>query len=339
MSGLLIGDKLREPGKETPRWQVLGTRLVNGCIKAFDLNENREVYLKHARINEDVASGALILERPGAPRVSPVVQNDPRLTAALAVAGTQLAYLEQLRNGRDVSLNAAYKEAVAEGKQSLPSRATLYRRARRKRNGLPLLSGNKNKGNRTERYCPELRSLVRALIKNLYLQQESRYTLLKTLETVNDQAHAAGLLAPSKKISGEYLRKVLGTITPDPAAARMDPKELPAARSVGGERIIATRPFERVEQDALHLPFYVRVGDEVSNNVYLIHSVDAATSVPVGWHLSVVPPNESRGLKCIESILFSKQPAFERLGLSYDFDPCGTPDLVVMGSICFRCQK
>ena len=47
-------------------------------------------------------------------------------------------------------------------------------------------------------------------------------------------------------------------LTVDPEIERMDPRLVSAARSIARNRIVVTLPFERVEQDALHLPFVVK---------------------------------------------------------------------------------
>jgi putative transposase len=54
--------------------------------------------------------------------------------------------------------------------------------------------------------------------------------------------------------------------------------------------------------------------------------------VVLGWTLVVGSPSESDGLHCVESVLFSKQVAFDRLGLAgqIGLDACGTPNVLVL---------
>ena len=109
----------------------------------------------------------------------------------------------------------------------------------------------------------------------------------------------------------------------------MDPKLVAAAKSKAPNRIVATFPFERVEQDAVHLPFAVITPHGPASNIYLIHAIDCCTGMVVGWYLMVGAPSESDGLKCVESILFSKESKLKALGLCYDFDIYGTPHKLI----------
>src|SRR5690606_21177331 len=111
---------------------------------------------------------------------------------------------------------------------------------------------------------------------------------------------------------------------------RMDPKQVPASKSVARTRIMVQAPFDRVEQDAVHLPFVIDTPEGPFSNVYLVHAIDCCTSMPLGRRLVIGSPAQSDGLRCIESILFSKKTAFERLGLKPSFDVFGTPHQLVL---------
>src|SRR3546814_2505776 len=89
-------------------------------------------------------------------------------------------------------------------------------------------------------------------------------------------------------------------------------------------------PFERVEQDAVHLPFVIDTPEGPFSNVYLVHAIDCCTSMPLGWNMVIGSPSESDGFRCIESILFSKMDAFERLVLMQDLDVFGTPHPLIL---------
>ncbi|MGE4125636.1 MAG: hypothetical protein AB7E59_10290 [Pusillimonas sp.] len=82
-------------------------------------------------------------------------------------------------------------------------------------------------------------------------------------------------------------------------------------------------------QDAVHLPFVIRTAHGETTNVYLVHAIDCCTGMPVGWKLVIGSPTESDGLACVESILFSKQQAFSRLGVDASIDVFGTPHQLI----------
>lgn len=212
----------------------------------------------------------------------------------------------------------------------LTTATTKLARSSAKRRGLPILRGDKNKGNRTPRYSRDVIELICDAAEDKFLLPNSPWDFANLVEFVNDDAHARKLVPAGKSISSEYIARILfEEVTPDPEIERMDPKLVAAAKSVAANRIVVAMPFERVEQDALHLPFVVSTPVGNSSNVWLVHAIDCSMGMPVGWHLVVGAPSESDGLRCVESTLFSKRAAFERLGLHIDLDIAGTPDLLV----------
>jgi putative transposase len=141
---------------------------------------------------------------------------------------------------------------------------------------------------------------------------------------------AAKLIAPTATISHSFISKtIFENISADPDLDRMDPRLAKSAKAIAANRIRVTFPFERVEQDGLHLPMVVSTPHGTSSDVWLVHAIDCGTGMPLGHHLCIGAPSATEGLLCAESVLYSKKPLFARLGLDIDIDPHGTPHLYV----------
>jgi putative transposase len=331
---LQMNDKLCAPGGGGARWEVVDTVVRDGRIRVFDCKKHQDTYKRLEDINDDVVNGRVVLERKSAPRVKLVSQNDPALQERLQVVMRQVREVEKLKKTLKISISAAYEMAKVDANiiqldRPLVSRATMYRYLEAKRKGLPLLHGDKNKGNREPRYSSSIYDLVVQAAISQYLRPESRWSIKDLVQYVNDQAHAHELLGDGQNISREFVRRCIKeNASVDPETDRMDPKSVPAAKSIASTRILVNRPFERVEQDAVHLPFVVRTRDGDTSNVYLIHAIDCCTGMPLGWHMVIGSPCESDGLRCIESILFSKKKSFQRLGIE-GIDVFGTPHQLI----------
>ncbi|MGF6465122.1 Mu transposase C-terminal domain-containing protein [Paraburkholderia youngii] len=333
---LLHNDELRELGQETARWQVIDPTPRDGYVKVFDRESHQETYHALSEIADGIVDGRLVLVRRGAPRVSAAAQNDPELDDELQLAQACLREVEQIEKKYGVSFRRAYEIAREEHNSApdrtdaFPSRATLYRYGKARRNGLPLLRGDGNKGNRTERYDQQVVDLICDTADALFLNPNSRWTLLDLTRYINDRAQVSGWLAPAKSISSQFVSKtILSKLSVDPEIDRMNPKDIAAAKSIAKNRIVVALPFERVEQDALHLPFVVKTRYGISSNVWIVHAIDCCTGLPVGWHLVIGAPTESDGLQCVESILFSKKLRLAKLGLSCDLDVFGAPHQLI----------
>ena len=324
-------DVLRVPGEDGARWSVIDPKPRDGWIKIFDYEEHKETYQPINSINQLIVAGKVVLDRKFAPAISPAEQNDPILEEKLGRAMEQINIIEKIQKNFKLTFAEAYemaRENELEG--SCLSRATLYRYARNKRNGLPLLRGSKNKGNRTPRYGEGVSELVMELANNVYLQRESRFTMKNLVDYVNDEASGNGLIGKNQSISGKYVKRCLrnnGVV--DPERARMNPKLVPAAKSIASARIMLQTPFERVEQDAVHLPFILNTRHGPTSNVYLIHSIDCCTSMPLGWQMVIGAPSESDGLRCVQSILFPKKDVLRKFGLDPSLDVYGTPHQLI----------
>lgn len=333
---LKSGDLLLDARKSNSAWRVLSAEPVDGYIKLFNRADHSERYWSIEDIYSKVEKGEWRHRRESDPVVPAATQRDPNFTENLKFALGCLRDVETAVRQFDCSFHKGYmlvrhehQTSVNRSGKSFPSQATLYRyRDAKLQERLPL-TGEKNKGRRERRYVEEVDGIIYELAKSHYLRSGSRWTMNRLYELANDRLHDAGLMSANKCISKKYLKKVIRTkLSVDPDADRMDPKKVAGARSVGGKRILVFYPFERIEQDALHLPFYIRTPHGVSSNVWVVHAIDCATSMPVGWQFVVGSPSESDGLQCVQSMLTSKTGPMHQLGLECKLDIHGTPSLL-----------
>src|SRR3546814_10147946 len=87
--------------------------------------------------------------------------------------------------------------------------------------------------------------------RTLYLQTESRWTMSALTQYINDQAVKQGLISVGQHIHTNFIKRCLkesGVV--DASISRMDPKLVPASKSIAKNRIMVQAPFERVAQDA-----------------------------------------------------------------------------------------
>lgn len=339
MTMLRFNDELRERGATVARWRVADPIVRDGMVKLYDRTTRREEHESFDEINTKISANEIVLVQPSAPRIAVHVQGDPTLDSRIQSAADCLQKLQVIQRKRQCSFAAAYAAATgADGSPPevpgpLPSRPTLYRYLKATKEDRPVFTGDKNKGNRAPRYSQEITNLIETAAETLYLVPGSTWDLGDLTQHINADAHGLGFLPPEKNISQEFVRNfVLHNLSVDPEIDRMDPKLRAAAKSIGAERIVVALPFDRVEQDALHLPIKINVNGQEANNVYLVHSIDCSLGMPTGWRLTVGNPSESDGLKCVESTLYSKRAAFERLGLvnDIDVDIFGTPRTLVL---------
>jgi putative transposase len=331
------GDQLRVTGQSEAAWVVMTGEPIDGYIKLFDREKHSENYVKVDDIYEKVQIGQWRVKRKNAPLVSAVEQYHPAYREDLLGAIRHLEAVHRAMKDTGRSFAKAYELVRAEHAQKASSAAeefpalpTLYRYRCRWMNGFSLLKGQKNKGRREARYDSQVDRLIYDCAKQNYLVVGSSWTMGRLVELINDRLHSLGLLRQSEKISQRYIRKVImRDITVDPDRNRLDPRKVAAERSVGARRITVSLPFERVEQDAVHLPFVVKYRNHVTSSVWVIHAIDCATSRVVGWTFVIGSPSETDGLKCVASILFSKKQVLMQHGLDPSFDIRGTPSLLV----------
>lgn len=336
--GFLRGDKLVQSssGKELYVVQSLLPRIQR--VKVVDVERREEALMDDADLRLQVASGDIRVVRKGEDRAHALHGRSEAEDQAHQEALQFLHELLQLKRQYGVSFHRAYdmlvNQVLPEQGDEAPKLLSLsqaYRLWERERNGIPLHRGNAAKGNRRLRYSEEVYETVEDVAEELFLRPQSKWTLRTLTEEVNRRLHDMKLLPKSQDVSRDFVKRtLLADVDADPSHARMNPLDAIAAKAVAGKRYRIASLFERVEQDALHLPWVIRTPYGDSDNVYLVHAIDCATSMPLGWCLVIGAPRTPDTLRCVESILFPKKRRCEALGVKYDFDVYGTPNLVVV---------
>ncbi|MFM0557613.1 transposase family protein [Paraburkholderia sediminicola] len=340
MSDLRAGDQLALPGKTDSYFEVLDGRLHAGSIQLFDAEKREARFDKYDDICAQISKGSLVLHRKGMPRVSIAAQYDnPELHSKVRLLNDTLRRIGAIRDQRGLSFNAAIhlaREAYLmenEGKPLVcpfPSRATLYRAHTNQLLGLPVLKGDKNKGNVAPRYSKDLVEFVKEVIKNQFLVTESRWTVLDLTAYINREARRRGLHVARHAISRKFVCARIDDLTVDAEYDRMDPLNRVAGKSFAKKRIRAAFPFARIEQDALHLPFVVITPHGIARTLYLVLAIDVCTGYPVGWRLVVGSPREMDSLLCLEMYLTpAKAVRFTELGIAHALNIYGTPAQVI----------
>ncbi len=336
--GFLPGDELVHAASGKSLYVVENVLPRIQRVKVLDLELREEKFLDESELRPKVASGEIDVLRNG---VRPVGSLHDRTEAEDRAHQAALKFLQellQLKSRYGVSFRRAYVILVEQVLQERGDPETTplslsqaYRLWKRERGGIPLHFGHAAKGNRTPRYRPEIYKVAKDLAQQHYLQTHSRWTVRTLTEETNRQLHDSGLLASDKRVSRYFVQRVILTqLHADPSHRRMHPHDAIAAKAVARKKIRVSRLFERIEQDALHLPWLIRTPYGDSSNVYLVHAIDCCTSFPLGWSLVIGAPRVPDTLKCIESVLFPKKRRWDALGLGYDFDVYGSPSLVVV---------
>lgn len=306
-------------------------------VKVTDMELRDERLIDEAELRAKVASGEIQVVRRGSlEAAAPHALTDAE-DKANQEALQLLHELQRMRMKYRVSFHKAYANLAQEslpdeGQPSIPvSLSQAYRLWERERDGAPLRLGNAAKGNRKPRYQLAVYKRIEALAREYYLQVHSRWNEKSLTELVNQRLHEEKILPKTQNVSRKLVQKIVRTkVHPDPSHKRMIARDAKAAKAVAAKRTRVARLFDRVEQDAVHLPWLIRTPYGDSTNVYLVHAIDCATSFPLGWCLVIGAPRAPDTLKCIETILFPKKRRFEALGLSYDFDVYGTPALLTL---------
>lgn len=340
MSDLRAGDKLALPGKPDSYLEVLDGRIHAGTIHIFDAVKREARYVDEAGIRAGISAGSLTLHRKGMPRVGIAAQYDNTvLHAKVRFLLDILRRIYSIQAQRSLSFDAAIplaREAFMKQNsdelavRAFPSRATLFRAHKNQLLGLPVLKGDKNKGNATARYSQDLVEFVQGIIQDQFLVTESKWTVLDLTAYINREARRRGLHAARHAISRKFVTTTIHGLTADAEYDRMDPLNRVAGKSFAKKRIRAAFPFARIEQDALHLPFVVRTPHGVARTVYLVLAIDACTGYPVGWHLVISAPREMDSLRCLEMYLTpAKAARFKELGILHTLNIYGTPAQVI----------
>ncbi|RKP44090.1 integrase catalytic domain-containing protein [Pararobbsia silviterrae] len=340
LSDLRSEDKLMRPGETDSYWEVLDGHLHDGAILVFDSETHASRFVSYDDIRTHIADGTLVLRRKGMARVSIAAQYDnPALHSKVRLLNEALRRIDDIREQRGLSFDAAIplaREAYLKANADVPlvcpfpSRATLYRAHTNQRLGLPVLKGDKNKGNSTARYSKELVAFVEDVIQREYLVTESKWTVLDVTAFVNREARRRGLHLAERAISSKFVNARIREVTVDAEYDRMDPLHRVAGKSFATKRIRAALPFARIEQDALHLPFVAVTPDGVTRTIYLIIAIDVCSGYPVGWRLIIGAPREMDSLLCLEMYLTpAKRARFAELGIDHRLNVFGTPSQVI----------
>jgi putative transposase len=334
---LLNGDELLDAHTGVTTMLVTNAKLVAGRVKVLNLASDSEKFIPYEDLRQRIASGELTIKRKGDALVHAARQNNTALDEAVQRALHLAREVQRLVASRRISARQAYlclKEKHLDNPEcplTFPSRATVYRHLKRLRQGLPVLVGDKNKGNRTPRRSEQLCNLVCQAAERHMLEPMSRWSVHSLTAYANQLAHSAALLSPGDSMSKKFVRKVIfENLSTDMELERMDPRTASAAKSTAKQSIRVAMPLARVEQDAVHLPWLVRTPTGDTKELYLVYAIDCATGMPVGWHLVVGAPTVGDTLKCLEFVLFSNAARFKELGITSDKDCYGTPSLLVL---------
>jgi putative transposase len=287
MSDLRAGDKLVRPNQPDSYWEVLDGRIHAGTIHIFDAGKHQARYVDEANIRAGISDGSLVLQRKGMPRVGMAAQYDnPALHARVRLLQDALRRIEAIQKQLDLSFDAAIPRAREDYLKenadnpvasAFPSRATLFRAHQKQLLGLPVLKGDKNKGNTTSRYSDELVEFIQGVIQDQYLVTESKWTVVDLTSYINRESRRRGLCDAHHDISRKFVIRAIQNQTADAEYDRMDPLNRVAGKSFAKKRIRAALPFARIEQDALHLPFVVHTPHGVARTVYLVLAIDVCT--------------------------------------------------------------
>lgn len=336
---LLLHDRLAPPDNHSAYVEVLDARPHEGCIKIFDAANLQDRYVEVERLVADLHAGRLTVLRPGKPSVSLAMQpHDHALHERNAFIQTVMQRIRTLQKQCGISFLKAYRYAAEEYQERatphsppFPPQSTMYRYRKAAKADLPVLRGNKNKGNRKPRYPQEVIDKICMLAEQHYLVSQSRWTLKDLTKAVNRLVVGTLLPGDSPEISNKFVRRTIAQfLSADESHARMLPHDAIAGKSVARVRIRAEAPFERVEQDAVHLPFVVQTPTGVSSQIWLVHAIDCCTSYPLGWTLSVGSLTDTETLACVEMFMSpSKARHFKRLGINHTMNVCGTPGQLV----------
>jgi putative transposase len=203
MSDLRSGDKLALPNDPKSYWEVLDGRSHAGTIHIFDAAKRAARYVDEAGIRAGISDGSLVLHRKGMPRVGiPAQYDNTKLHARVRLLHGSLRRIAAIQAQLDLSFAAAIpkaredyqKENSANSEASpFPSPATLFRAREKQLLGLPVLKGDKNKGNHTPRYSGALVDFIHSAIRDNFLVTESKWTVLGLTGLINRESRRQGL--------------------------------------------------------------------------------------------------------------------------------------------------
>lgn len=337
---LRLDDKLFDVALNRVTMVVASSELIAGHVRVVDVERSVEQIVLYEKLRDRIGDGTLRIQREGSPRVSASQAQSEALDSATARALGVVREVKDYASSKGVSHHKAYEAlkndhdaAVARedaDAQPFPSASTVYRYLYRDKNDLPVILAEGNKGNRKPRYEKRVVELIKTVCKREVLKPNSRWTVRDATKVCNQALHDEEFLPRNARVSTKYVRSViLQQLSTDPDFDRTDPKLRAAKKSVAKGRLRVEGLLQRVEQDALHLPWCLRTEFGDARNIYIVHAICCGSSVPLGFHLVVGSPRESDGFRCVETYLFSKQKWFAELGITNGPDLYGAPVTLV----------
>jgi len=355
MNTLSVGDELFDTSANSVAMEVTSPTLKMGRIRVLETNSDSERWILYEEVRARISMGELEVRRKGNPTMAIFLDRNDKTTCKRKVqrelppGSPEESYLSSVGRATrivrtlneycrryKVSAYTAYPEvrksfSAEYTEWQFPSLATVYRMLERDRGNAPLVMPPHLKGNRSERHSIEIVEHICKLAEVTFTTPGSKWTVKTLTDLCRRKAIISGLLSASAPLSRKFVHKVIVTrLHAMPEVARLLPKDRAAMASVGSHCIRVESILQRVEQDAVHLPFVVKTPDGPCSTVWLVHAIDCATSNIVGWHLKIGEPNESDGLRCIESSFFSNGATFKYFGIDDAVDLFGTPALLVL---------
>ncbi|MBD2222560.1 transposase family protein [Calothrix sp. FACHB-1219] len=354
MNQLNLGDELVDPRTQSVTMSVTSSAPNKGRIRVLETDAEVERWIPYEGLRNRISSGNLEVRRAGNPALTIFFDHGDSTTCkhqgvrhksrgiaqdnylrSLERATRIVRELNEYCKRHRVSAYAAYpvvRERFARDYPDwiFPSVATVYRLLERDKCNAPLLIPNHVRGNRSERHLPEVVELICSFAEDKYLVPDSPWSLRELTDYCLRTAIKRELLPAAASLSKKFVRKIILTRCHSmPEETRISSKDLAAQASIAARRIQVEGLLQRVEQDTLHLPFVIKTPDGLCSNVHIAHAIDCASSIVTGWHMKIGVLNESDGLRCIESSIFSKDAALQSLGIDGSLDLFGAPTLLV----------
>lgn len=187
-----------------------------------------------------------------------------------------------------------------------------------------LLPGYATRGNRQPRYGERMIEITLQLVENLYAVERSKISIKKLTELVNHSAHAEGILDERINVSRKFVRSMLiKNWSADLDTGRLDPRTAKSLKAVAANRIRPGAPLNRVEMDAVHLPFLATTENGIADNIWLLMVIDCESSLPLAWWLMLANPTTEDTLNCLERAIYPKANLLREMNIDFEIDPYG----------------
>lgn len=187
-----------------------------------------------------------------------------------------------------------------------------------------LIPAFEQRGNRKSRYDEHIIEVTLQLLKNLYAVSRSKISLSKLTDLVNHTIYIENPTKSAPKVSRKYVRSILiKHLSPDLDTKRLDPRIAKSLKAVAANRIRPGAPLNRVEMDAVHLPFLIQTEYGVADNLWLLLAIDCETGLPLSWWLMLTNPTTEDTFQCLERAIYPKAELLRSMGIQFDIDPYG----------------